>query len=69
MPHCEIRRGTLQRVDETFPPPRGSDGHAPVVAAGQLDELVTATYPIEGFQSALDELHEGKLARGVLVLD
>jgi S-(hydroxymethyl)glutathione dehydrogenase/alcohol dehydrogenase len=35
----------------------------------KLDELVTATYPIEGFQSALDELHEGKLARGVLVLD
>ncbi|MGI9578213.1 MAG: Zn-dependent alcohol dehydrogenase [Microthrixaceae bacterium] len=35
----------------------------------KLDELVTATYPIEGFQSALDELHDGKLARGVLVLD
>jgi len=35
----------------------------------KLDELVTATYPIEGFDSALHELHEGKLARGVLVLD
>jgi S-(hydroxymethyl)glutathione dehydrogenase/alcohol dehydrogenase len=31
-----------------------------------LDELVSATYPLEQFQSALDELHEGKLARGVL---
>jgi len=35
----------------------------------KLDELVTATYPIEGFDSALHELHEGKLARGVLVYD
>ncbi len=35
----------------------------------KLDELVTATYPIEGFETALDELHQGKLARGVLVLD
>ncbi len=32
----------------------------------QLDELVSATYPLEDFQLALDELHEGKLARGVL---
>lgn len=35
----------------------------------KLDELVSATYPLEGFQTALDELHQGKLARGVLVLD
>jgi S-(hydroxymethyl)glutathione dehydrogenase/alcohol dehydrogenase len=35
----------------------------------KLDELVTATYPLESFQTALDELHDGKLARGVLVLD
>ena len=34
----------------------------------KLDELVSATYPIENFQLALDELHEGKLARGVLTL-
>ncbi len=34
----------------------------------QLDELVTATYPIEGFDDALSELHEGRLARGVVVL-
>ncbi|MEI7885800.1 MAG: zinc-binding dehydrogenase [Actinomycetes bacterium] len=34
----------------------------------KLDELVSATYPIEDFQLALDELHEGKLARGVLTL-
>ncbi len=32
----------------------------------KLDELVSATYPLEDFQVALDELHEGKLARGVL---
>ena len=32
----------------------------------KLDELVSATYPLEDFQLALDELHEGKLARGVL---
>ncbi len=35
----------------------------------KLDELVTATYPIEAFDTALGELHEGKLARGVLTLD
>jgi Zn-dependent alcohol dehydrogenase len=34
----------------------------------KLDELVTATYPIEGFDTALAELHDGKLARGVLTL-
>lgn len=32
----------------------------------KLDELVTTTYPLEDYQSALDELHDGKLARGVL---
>lgn len=35
----------------------------------KLDELVSATYPLESFQSALDELHEGKLARGVLTFN
>jgi S-(hydroxymethyl)glutathione dehydrogenase/alcohol dehydrogenase len=35
----------------------------------KLDELVTATYPIEGFDQALEELHEGKLARGVMVFE
>ncbi len=35
----------------------------------KLDELVSQTYPLESFQTALDELHEGKLARGVLVFD
>ena len=35
----------------------------------KLDELVSATYPIEDFGKALDELHEGKLARGVLTFD
>ena len=34
----------------------------------KLDELVTATYPLESFQLALDELHDGKVARGVLTL-
>ncbi len=34
----------------------------------KLDELVSSTYPLESFQIALDELHDGKLARGVLVL-
>ena len=32
----------------------------------RLDELVSQTYPLEDFDSALGELHEGKLARGVL---
>ena len=38
--------------------------------AGQLllDELVSATYPLEQFQAVVDDLHEGKLARGVLTL-
>jgi Zn-dependent alcohol dehydrogenase len=31
-----------------------------------LDELVSATYPLESFQAVIDEMHEGKLARGVL---
>lgn len=35
----------------------------------KLDELVSRTYPLEDFRAALDELHEGKLARGVLTLD
>ena len=34
----------------------------------KLDELVSATYDLADFQVALDELHEGKLARGVLTL-
>ncbi len=34
----------------------------------KLDELVSATYALEDFQLALDELHQGKLARGVLTL-
>ena len=32
----------------------------------KLDELVSQTYLLEDFQLALDELHDGKLARGVL---
>jgi len=32
----------------------------------KLDELVSQTYPLADFQKALDELHDGKLARGVL---
>jgi Zn-dependent alcohol dehydrogenase len=31
-----------------------------------LDELVSATYPLERFEAVLEDLHEGKLARGVL---
>nr|MBP9066091.1 Zn-dependent alcohol dehydrogenase [Candidatus Microthrix sp.] len=34
----------------------------------KLDELVSATYPLEEFNKALGELHEGKLARGVLAV-
>lgn len=34
----------------------------------KLDELVSQTYDLADFQCALDELHEGKLARGVLTL-
>lgn len=32
----------------------------------KLDELVSQTYPLEGFESAMSDMHEGKLARGVL---
>lgn len=32
----------------------------------KLDELVTRTYPLEDFQTVVDDMHEGKLARGVL---
>lgn len=34
----------------------------------KLDELVSATYDLADFQQALDELHEGRLARGVLTV-
>ena len=34
----------------------------------QLDQLVSATYPLDEFAAAVDDLHEGKLARGVLSL-
>jgi Zn-dependent alcohol dehydrogenase len=33
-----------------------------------LDELVSATYPLEGFQDAVHDMHEGKVARGVLTI-
>ncbi|THA72745.1 Zn-dependent alcohol dehydrogenase [Streptomyces sp. A0958] len=32
-----------------------------------LDELVTATYPVEDFAEAVDDAHHGRVARGVLV--
>jgi len=31
-----------------------------------LDELVSATYPLDGFETVLHDLHVGRLARGVL---
>ena len=31
-----------------------------------LDELVTATYPLESFDDVIADMHDGKLARGVL---
>ncbi len=34
----------------------------------KLDELVSATYPLDEFQRVVDDLHAGKLARGVLTL-
>ena len=34
-----------------------------------LDELVTRTYPLEDFGRAIEDLHAGQLARGVLTLD
>jgi len=33
-----------------------------------LDELVTETRPLEGFREIVDDMHAGKLARGVLTL-
>ncbi len=40
---------------------------ADLYLAGRLkiDELVTEHYPLDDFQRALDDLHSGKLARGV----
>ena len=32
----------------------------------KLDELVTARYALDDWETAVDDLHEGKLARGVL---
>jgi S-(hydroxymethyl)glutathione dehydrogenase/alcohol dehydrogenase len=34
----------------------------------KLDELVTKTYPLDDIQLALDDLHHGDLARGVLTV-
>lgn len=34
----------------------------------ELDELVSGTYPLDGFETALDDMKDGKLARGVLRL-
>lgn len=35
----------------------------------KLDELVSAIYPLEDFDAAVHDLHEGKLARGVLSIE
>jgi Zn-dependent alcohol dehydrogenase len=32
----------------------------------KLDQLVSATYPLEGFDEVVADMHDGKLARGVL---
>lgn len=34
----------------------------------KLDELVSKTYPLEGFEDVVADMHDGKLARGVLTL-
>jgi S-(hydroxymethyl)glutathione dehydrogenase/alcohol dehydrogenase len=34
----------------------------------KLDELVSAKYPLDDWESATHDLHEGKLARGVLTV-
>jgi S-(hydroxymethyl)glutathione dehydrogenase/alcohol dehydrogenase len=34
----------------------------------KLDELVTQVYPLDDVASAVDDLHHGKLARGVLAI-
>ena len=39
-----------------------------VAAELMLDELVTETRPLEGFREIVEDMHAGKLARGVLTL-
>jgi Zn-dependent alcohol dehydrogenase len=34
----------------------------------KLDELVSERYPLDDWQTAVHDLHEGKLARGVLTI-
>jgi S-(hydroxymethyl)glutathione dehydrogenase/alcohol dehydrogenase len=34
-----------------------------------LDELVSLTRPLELFSQVIDEMHAGRVARGVLVFD
>ena len=34
----------------------------------KLDELVSARYPLEDWETAVQDLHDGKLARGVLTV-
>jgi Zn-dependent alcohol dehydrogenase len=42
--------------------------YAELYRRGQLllDELVTETYPVEDFAKAADDVHHGRVARGVL---
>ncbi|NGO81849.1 Zn-dependent alcohol dehydrogenase [Streptomyces sp. YC504] len=49
-------------------PQRDIPLYASLYQRGQLllDELVTTTYPIEDFAKAADDLHGGRVARGVL---
>ncbi|MCA9442221.1 MAG: histidine kinase, partial [Candidatus Omnitrophica bacterium] len=35
----------------------------------KLDELVTRTYPLEDLSQAFEDMHHGKNAKGVLLLD
>lgn len=51
----------------TSSPQRDVPALASLYLAGRLklDELVTATYPLDGFDAAVEDMRAGKLARGV----
>ena len=66
-----VDRGILGSRYGSAQPHRDVAAYIEHYRAGRLllDELVTRSYPLEDFERAIEDLHAGDLARGVLTLD
>jgi len=66
-----VDRGILGSRYGSAQPHRDIAQYAEQYRAGTLllDELVTQTYRLEDFERAIEDLHAGRLARGVLTFD